>query len=42
MRTYCQEVNQEVGVTDLSIIGAFICTFLVKKAHDVWKEDTDL
>ena len=39
MRTYCQEVNQEVVVENLSIIGTFTCLLLVEKAHDLWKKE---
>ena len=38
MVTYCQEVNQEVVVADLSTIGTFTCHLLVEKALDVWKK----
>ena len=31
MGTYCQEVNQEVVVADLSNTGTFACPLLVKK-----------
>ena len=38
MGTYCQEVNQEVIVADLSITGTFTCPLLVEKAPDLWKK----
>ena len=38
MGTYCQEVNQEVAVADLSATGTFTCPFLVEKAPNVWKK----
>ena len=38
MGTYCQEVNQEVAVADLSTIGTFICSLLVEKTLDLWKK----
>ena len=38
MGTYCQEVNQEEAVADLSTIGTFTCPLLVEKAPDVWKK----
>ena len=38
MRTYCQEVNQEVAMADLSARGTFTCPLLVEKTHDVWKK----
>ena len=38
MRTYCQEVNQEVVVTDLSTTGTFTYPLLVEKTIDVWKK----
>ena len=38
MGTYCQEVNREVVVTNLSTIGAFTCPLLVEKAPDLWKK----
>ena len=38
MRTYCQEVNQEVAMADLSATGTFTCPLLVEKTHDVWKK----
>ena len=31
MGTYCQEVNHEVVVADLSTTGTFACSFLVEK-----------
>ena len=37
MRTYCQEVNQEVAVADLSALGTFTCPLLVEKTPNVWK-----
>ena len=38
MGTYCQEMNQEVVVVDLSTIVTFTCPLLVEKAPDVWKK----
>ena len=38
MGTFCQEVNQEVAVTDLSTTGTFTCPLLVEKALDLWKK----
>ena len=39
MGTYCQEVNQDVAVTDLSTTRTFTCLlFFVKKALDFWKK----
>ena len=38
MGTYCQEVNQELAVTNLSTTGTFTCPLLVEKAPDVWKK----
>ena len=38
MGTYCQEVNQEVAVADLSTTGTFTCHILVEKALDLWKK----
>ena len=35
MGTYCQEVNQEVAVANLSAIGTFTCPLLVEKTPDV-------
>ena len=37
MRTYCQEVNQEVAVADLSTTRTFTCHLLVEKTLDLWK-----
>ena len=37
MRTYCQEVNHEVAVTDLSTTRTFTCHLLVEKTLDLWK-----
>ena len=37
MGTYCQEMNQEVVVVDLSTTGTFTCPLLVEKAPDLWK-----
>ena len=34
MGTYCQEVNQEVAVTDLSATRTFTCPLLVEKTLD--------
>ena len=31
MRTYCQEVNHEVAMTDLSAIGTFTCPLWMKR-----------
>ena len=39
MRTYCQEVNQEVAMADLSATGTFNCPLLVEKTPDVWKKE---
>ena len=36
--TYCQVVNQEVAVSNLSIIGTFIYPLLVEKRPDLWKK----
>ena len=38
MGTYCQEVNLEVAVADLSTIGTFTYSLLVEKAPDVWNK----
>ena len=38
METYCQEVNQEVAVADLSTTRTFICPLLVEKTPDLWKK----
>ena len=38
MGTYCQEMNQEVVVLDLYVIGTFTCPLLVKKKLDEWKK----
>ena len=38
METYCQEVNQEATVVDLSTTGTFTCPLLVEKAPDLWKK----
>ena len=38
MGTYCQEVNQEVEVADLSATGTFTCPLLVEMTLDVWKK----
>ena len=38
MGTYCQEVNKEVAVIDLSAIGTFTCPLLVEKTPDVLKK----
>ena len=38
MGTYCQEVNQEVVVANLSTTGTFTCPLLVEKAYDLWKK----
>ena len=38
MGTYCQEVNQEVPVIDLSTIGTFNCPLLVENALDLWNK----
>ena len=37
MGTYCQEVNQEVAVVDLSITGTFTYPLLVEKTLELWK-----
>ena len=36
--TYCQEVNQEVAMADLSTTGTFTCPLLVEKTPDLWKK----
>ena len=36
MGTYCQEVNQEVAVADLSTTRTFTCPLLVEKTLDLW------
>ena len=38
MGTYCQEVNQEVAMADLSAIGAFTYPLLVEKTPNLWKK----
>ena len=38
MGTYCQEVNQEVAVEDLSATGTFTYPLLVEKTPNVWKK----
>ena len=38
MGTYCQEVNLEVAMADLSATRTFTCPLLVEKTHDVWKK----
>ena len=38
MGTYCQEVNQEVVVIDLSTTGTFTYPLLVEKTLDLWKK----
>ena len=38
MGTYCQEVNQEVAMADLSAIGTFTYPLLVEKTPNVWKK----
>ena len=38
MGTYCQEVNQEVAVVDISTTRTFICHFLVEKTPGLWKK----
>ena len=38
MGTYCQEVNQEVAVADLSTTRTFTCPPFVEKTPDVWKK----
>ena len=38
MGTYCQEVNQEVVVVDISTTRTFICHFLVEKTPGLWKK----
>ena len=36
MGAYCQEVNQEVAVANLSTTGKFTCPLLVEKTPNVW------
>ena len=38
MGTYCQEVNQEVAVADLSTTRTFTYLLLVEKTLDLWKK----
>ena len=38
MGTYCQEVNREVAVVDLSTTRTFTCPLLVEKTPNVWKK----
>ena len=38
MGTYCQEMNQEVAVADISIKRTFTYRFLVEKTTDLWKK----
>ena len=38
MGTYCQEVNLEVAMADLSATRTFTCPLLVEKTPDVWKK----
>ena len=39
MGTYCQKVNQEVAMVDLSTTGIFTCPFFfIEKALDLWKK----
>ena len=38
MGTYCQEVNQEVVMTNLSTTWTFTCPLLVEKTLDLWKK----
>ena len=38
MGTYSQEVNQEVGVADLSTTRTLTYPLLVEKTHDLWKK----
>ena len=38
MGTYCQEVNQEVTVANLSPTRTLTCPLLVEKTLDVWKK----
>ena len=38
MGTYCQEVNQEVAMADLSTTGTFTCPLLVEKTPNVWEK----
>ena len=40
MGTYCQEVNQEVTVADLSTTRTFTCPLLVKKTPEFVEEGT--
>ena len=38
MGTYCQKVNQEAALADLSATRTFTCPLLVEKTPDVWKK----
>ena len=38
MGTYCQEVNQELVVPNLSTTRTSTCPLLVEKTHNVWKK----
>ena len=38
MGTYCQEVNQEVAMANLSTTGTFTCHLLVENAPNLWKK----
>ena len=38
MGTYCQEVNQEVAMVELSTTGTFTCLLLVEKTLDLRKK----
>ena len=38
MGTYCQGLNQEVTVEDISATGTFTFPLLVENTHDVWKK----
>ena len=39
MGTYCQEVNKEVSMADLSATGTFTCHLFVEKTPNVWTLD---
>ena len=38
MGTYCQEVNREIAMKNLSTTGTFTCALLVEKARNVWNK----
>ena len=38
MGAYCQGVNQEVAVIDISTTGIFICSPLVEKTPNLWNK----